>query len=669
LSQGWTKRSQALPLFDELKRRKVFRVAIAYVVVAWVFAQAADLVADNFNAPDWVMQMIIALLIVGLPVSLVLAWAFDLTPEGIIRAQNDDTDLPALSNTLTYSLVGGMLVVVAVILYLIWPSTMPPPPAVAANAIAVLPFANNSAAEENAAIFADGMHDDLLTRLADIKALKVISRTSVMGYRDTTKNMRQIGEELGVTYLLEGRVQRAGNMLHIIIQLIDAESDEHLWQETYDRELTAENIFEIQAEMATLVAATLHQTLSPELTAQLNEQPTQSTRAYDFFLSGNDLRRRGRNDLALKQFERAVEEDPTFAYAWAALSRTHTRKYWSMEDENGTQLKDAIDAADKAFDLVPDLPEAHLAMGDYYLFGFRDFDNALNHLVIAERGMPGSVDVSRSLAGVQRRTGDSDAALITMARAIELDPRNTALLRFQAGTYSGVRNAAQVHYYLDRALEIAPDSAATYRAKLRLGLWLGDDLAELRAVAESIPLTGLAYFAHRILGMFERDYDAVVRFLDASPDDVWGWNSKPHHYAVAYQQAGKPDLALPYFEAAKEELERGLADPDFPENNSRQRMALAEVTAGLGDFDEAVRLAEEAMKEPSDTITAKFLLSEAALGVYVPAGDHGRAIELLDEHFSSNIGWTIEGLLHDPRLDPIRENPRFLALVERYKRP
>ncbi|MGI9261929.1 MAG: hypothetical protein ACR2QR_07825, partial [Woeseiaceae bacterium] len=271
-----------MSFFDELKRRKVFRVVIGYIVGAWVFVQVADLVADNFNAPDWVMQMIITLLVVGLPIALVLSWLFDLTPAGIVRAEDDDSSEPALSNTQTYSLLGGMFAVVIVILYLIWPQTSPPVPIALENSIAVLPFENDSATEEDAEFFSVGMHDELLARLADISALKVISRTSVMGYRDTTKNMRQIGQELGVVYLLEGRVQRAGNRLRIIIQLIDAATDVHIWQDTYDRELTAENIFALQAEMATSVATELHQTLSPEMSARLNERPTRNTRAYDF---------------------------------------------------------------------------------------------------------------------------------------------------------------------------------------------------------------------------------------------------------------------------------------------------------------------------------------------------------------------------------------------------
>ena len=288
----------------------MFRAAIAYVVGAWVLAQVADLVTDNFNAPDWVMQMIIAVLVVSFPVSLVLAWAFDLTPGGFVRARDDDTSHPALSDAQTIGLLGGMFAVVVVILYLIWPQTTPTIPIALDNSIAVLPFANDSMAEEDAEFFSVGMHDELLARLADISALKVISRTSVMAYRDTTKNMRQIGEELGVVYLLEGRVQRAGDRLRIIIQLIDSTSDEHVWQDTYDRELTVENIFELQAEMATSIATELHQTLSPEMTARLNEQPTQNTRAYEFYLSGDQYLKRRQADVAALQFERAIEEDP-----------------------------------------------------------------------------------------------------------------------------------------------------------------------------------------------------------------------------------------------------------------------------------------------------------------------------------------------------------------------
>jgi TolB-like protein len=661
-----------LSLFDELKRRKVFRVAIAYVVGAWVIVQVTDIVADNFNAPDWVMQMIIALLVVGLPVSLILAWAFDLTPEGIIRAQDDDTSEPALSNTQTYGLLGGMFAAVAVILYLIWPQTPPPPPTAFDNSIAVLPFANDSVAEENAEFFAVGMHDELLTRLADITALKVISRTSVMEYRDTTKNMRQIGEELGVVYLLEGRVQRAGDRLRIIIQLIDAASDEHLWQDTYDRELTAENIFAVQAEMATSIATELHQTLSPEMTAKLDERPTQNTRAYDFYLSGEVYLKRLQADVAARQFERAIEEDPMFALAWAALSRAHSRAYWEGRDRIGEQhLEKARDAAATAFKLVPNLPQAHFAMGYFYMYVTREHEKSLAALLEAARDMAGSSEVQQTIAEVQRRVGDFEASIATTARAIELDPRNTRLLLQQATSYAYIHNAAQFHRHLDRVLELEPDSNAVPGLRLRFGLRLGDDLAglRLRAVAAdwNIESDGSWTRDHVLLGIFERDYDAVIRFLDTLPNDSL---DTAFGYATFYQLAGQPDLAEPYWETVKERLEQRVADPNWPDVKSRALMGLATATAGLGDFDEARRLAEEAMamKFPDEPIITNRLLYWAALGVFMPAGDHDRAIELLDEYFATPVGWTIEGMSRDPGLDPIRDHPGWLALVEKYKR-
>jgi TolB-like protein/Flp pilus assembly protein TadD len=676
LLQGRTQRSYPLSFFDELKRRKVFRAAFGYIVGAWVFAQVADLVADNFNAPDWVMQMIIALLVVGLPISLILSWVFDLTSDGIVRAQDEDSSKPALSDMQTYSLLGGMFAVVAVILYLIWPQTSPPPPVALDNSIAILPFANDSAAEEDAEFFSVGMHDELLNRLADIAALKVISRTSVMGYRDTTKNIRQIGKELGVVYLLEGRVLRAGDRLRIIIQLIDARSDEHVWQDTYDRELTAENIFALQSEMAISIAAELHQTLSPEMTAMLDERPTQNTRAYDFYLSGDQYLKGRQSELAARQFERAIEEDPDFALAWAALSRAHTDMYWYEIGgvDFWQHLDKAKDAAATAFELVPDLPEAHFAMGYFYMYVTREHEKSLAELAIAARGMPGSSDVQETIAVVQGRTGNIEASIATTARAIELDPRNTRLLMQQATSYAHIHDAALFHRHLDRILEIEPDSVAVPGLRLHYGLRLGDDLASLRQGAKAensdVFLNGPWVRDHWLLGVFERDFDGVLRLFDELPDGALTASTKAQAYANIYLITGQLDLARPYFEAAKEQLVIRAADPNRPSGKSRTLAQLAFVTAALGDFDEARRLSEEAiaMKFPDEPEVTKFIGLSGVLGVFVPAGDYDRAIELLDEHFATPVGWTIEGLMPDPRLDPIRDHPGWLALVEKYKR-
>jgi TolB-like protein/Flp pilus assembly protein TadD len=617
------------------------------------------------------MQLVLALLVLGLPVSLVLAWVFDITPDGIVRSREVDSSKPALSNTQTYGLLAGMFAVVAILLYLIWPQTSPPAPTVSADSIAVLPFANDSMAEENAEFFAAGMHDELLNRLADISSLKVISRTSVMAYRDTTKNVRQIGEELGVVYLLEGRVQRAGNRLRIILQLIDSRSDDHVWQDEYDRELTAENIFALQAEMATSIATELHQTISPAMTARMDERPTQSTRAYDFYLSGEQYLRRLQADVAIRQFGRAVEEDPKFAVAWAALSRAHSRAYWDeVSIVDGRHIENARNAAATAFELVPGLPEAHFALGYFYMFVTREHAKSLAELAIAEHGMPGSSDVQETIAYVQGRTGDIESSIATTARAIELDPRNTRLLLQQATSYAHIHDAVRFHQYLDRVLEIEPDSIAVPGLRLRYGLRLGEDLAELRAAAKnddsSNYLDGPYARDHWLLGVFERDYEGVIRFLDELPDK----ERRPIGYGEVYQLAGKPELAEPYFELEKENLQRQLADQNLVVGRSRRLMQLAQVMSRLGDFDEARRLAEEsmAMKFPDEPIITKSLHYRSALGIFIPAGNHDRAIEFLDEYFATPIGWTIEGLSRSPQLDPIREHPGWLALVEKYKR-
>lgn len=667
-----------MSLFDEIKRRKVFRVAIAYAVGAWVLAQVAALVADVVLAPPWVMQAVLAVLVLGLPVSLILSWMFDLTPDGIVRARDIDSSEPALSNAQTWSLLGGMLAFVVATLYLVWPQTAPPAPDVIDNSIAVLPFANDSIAEENAEFFAAGMHDELLNRLADIASLKVISRTSVMAYRDTTKNVRQIGEELGVVYLLEGRVQRAGDQLRIILQLIDSTTDDHVWQDEYDRELTAENIFALQAEMATSIATELRQTLSPDMTARLDKRPTQNTRAYDFYLSGDQYLKRRQAELAIRQFGRAVDEDPTFAIAWAALSRAHSRAYWDEVTPIDVHLEKAREAAAMAFELMPDLPEAHFALGYFYMYVTREHENSLAELAIAARGMPGSSDVQHTIAEVQRRSGDIEASIATTARAIDLDPRNTRLLEQQATSYAHIHDTDQLHRYLDRVLEIEPDSVAVPGLRLRYGLRLGEEPAELRLRAKkedsSIAIEGSWIHDHWLLGIFERDYEGVIRFLDELSLASENSNRsvvRALHYGHIYVLVGQPELSHPYFERARRLLEQQVADPNLPAGRSRRLMLLAMATAGAGRFEDARRFAEEslAMRFPDEPMVTKNLLRQAATGVFIPAGDHERAIELLDEHFATPVGWTIEGMLRDPQLDPIRDHPDWLALVENYKRP
>ena len=319
-------------VWGELKRRNVVRVAIAYAIVGWLLLQVADVILDNIEAPTWVFQATLLLLIIGFPVAIIFAWAFELTPEGLKKERDVDRSESVTHLTgrkLDFVIIGVLSIAVVVFSVERFASDEQTPSSSLSTddrrSIAVLPLDNLSPDPENA-FFADGIHDDLLTQLAKIGSLKVVSRTSVLEYRDSPKNMREIGRELGVATLLEGGVRRVGNSVRINVQLIDAKTDEHLWAETYDRELTAENIFAIQREMATSIAGELQATLAIEEVARIGVLPTQSTIAYDLYIRGryfwNQRTEEGFN-RALEYLNQAIEEDPNYALAYAGVASVY----------------------------------------------------------------------------------------------------------------------------------------------------------------------------------------------------------------------------------------------------------------------------------------------------------------------------------------------------------
>lgn len=272
-------------IWGELKQRNVVRVAVAYAIVSWLILQLTDVLVPLLSLPEWVGGFVFLLLVIGFLLALLLSWAYELTPEGIKlegAVDRSESSTPVAGRKLDFFIIAALslaLVFVVIDQYVLEES--PPTAEVfeSLRSIAVLPFDNRSAEQENAAFFADGIHDELLTRLAKIADLKVISRTSVMEYRDTTKNMRQIGAELGVGSILEGSVQRAGDRVRINVQLIDAQTDKHLWADTYERELNTTNIFSIQSEISIAIAKALRATLTPDEQERLVAVPTGSMQA------------------------------------------------------------------------------------------------------------------------------------------------------------------------------------------------------------------------------------------------------------------------------------------------------------------------------------------------------------------------------------------------------
>ena len=395
-----------MSLFRELKRRNVFRVGVAYLVGAWLLIQVSDIVIDNIGAPPIVLQVIFLALGIGFFVSLFFAWAFELTPEGVKREKDVDRSqsiTPQTGKKLNNTILPMMALAIAYLLFDKFSAPAQPgtdhfsqqssgqttdaneksalspveaiaqasneaEPTISRQSIAVLPFDNRSRNVDDE-YFTEGMHDDLLTNLARIASLKVISRTSVNQYKGTEKTIPQIAKELGVATVMEGAVQRSGNTVRINVQLIDANTDEHLWAEIFDRELTTENLFAIQSEISQKIANALEATLSSEETQRLNDFPTQSMEAYNAYLRGRQLLpQRNAKDLAkaMKSFEQAVELDPEFALAWVGIAESA-----SLLEAHGTlnpdkQLQIMEKAIGHALDIDPNLGEAYVSQGSLF---------------------------------------------------------------------------------------------------------------------------------------------------------------------------------------------------------------------------------------------------------------------------------------------------------------
>jgi len=490
--------------FKELQRRNVYRVAIAYLVTAWLLAQVADLALAAFGAPSWVQKTLLLILALGFPIACLLAWAYELTPEGIQRSDRTlGADRPNAGGHRALDLVIiGLLVIAVVVLaadrFLLTGATDPAAPTRGSErpSVAILPFINRSALETDA-FFVDGVHEDLLRQIATIGSIKTISRTSVLQYRESDKSAPEIAAELGVDSILEGGVQRAGNQVRINVQLIDARSDEYLWTESYRRKLSAENIFSIQNEIATAVADALQTALTPRERDELAEVPTRNIDALNAYFSGRrrmETRRPEELEKAATELKKAIALDPEFALAYVALADTYRllNNYGDLPQE----IADARgrEAVDKALLLDDRLGEAYA-----------------------------------SLANLRRRSGDYEGAEQAFLRGIELNPNYAPLYQwygeFLALDAGRPRDAVPISRM---AVTLDPKSAiinADYGETLDAAGRFEEAIAQYRIAIEIDPdfrvaYSGLAYLLER-LGRTAEAIETYRTAVELAREDPW----------------------------------------------------------------------------------------------------------------------------------------------------
>src|SRR6266699_600481 len=500
--------------FEELQRRKVYRVAAAYIIAAGFIIQMGSAILPAWELPNWTFRLVVVLLLIGFPIALILAWAFDVTSEGI-RATKGTAAETHLRRNMIILVATGVIVSAAAGFFLL-------PRTSARNidkSIAVLPFENLSGDPDNA-YFADGMQDDILTNLSKIGDLKVISRMSVMSYRGSgTRNARDIGKALGVATLVEGSVRRIGNRVRVNVQLINASNDEHIWAEDYDRDLT--DVFAIQTDLAQKIVYTLQAKLSPNEKARLDRRPTQDPNAYLLFVQAHDYANRTDmfRDTSLKAeslFEQAIKLDPNFSLAYAGLSMVESWVYHSFDPLPSRRNKARLNA-DEALRLQPDLPEGHLALGFSYYYGDRDYQRALAEFEIAKRGLPNEAQAYMAIGAIQRRQGRWAESTANLEKAAALDPKNSSVLLNLAYNYMATRNFEAADKTFDRGIEAAPESFGSRALKSELAIsWKGDISVaekELASVPPGIDPQGLVTLGRVGIFTLERKFPQALQVV------------------------------------------------------------------------------------------------------------------------------------------------------------
>jgi TolB-like protein/Tfp pilus assembly protein PilF len=674
--------------FAEVKRRNVYKVAVAYGIVGWVVVQVASTVLPTFHAAEWVLQTLVVVVALGFPIALVIAWAFEMTPEGLKRTESVSPDevLPEWSKR-KFAAVFAVLALIATGLmgWQLLRTRFESGNGGAADAsrvpdksIAVLPFESLSDDKQNA-FFADGVQDEILTDLAKVADLKVISRTSVMQYKNAAaRNLREIGRQLGVARLLEGSVQRAANRVRVNAQLIDARTDAHLWAQTYDRDLA--DVFAIQSEIAEAIAGQLQARLSPAEHAAMMQAPTTDLVANDLYLRAKALDELA-NDPGAKEgllravslLEEAVRRDPQFVVAWCLLSEVHLDLYWGGFDHTAARREQAHLALQRAEQIRPDDGEVHLQKGAYAYHGFRDYEHALPEFELARQRLPNSSHLYIYLASVDRRQGRWDDALHNFDRAIELDPRNSFPCEEAGFTRVGLRRYEEARQLLERALALNPNDTFARELAWQLPYSERADTAQWRSHLNAIVAEGKEAASH-VSSMFvfcslaERDRKAAGQGLDLVPaegavnptsDSLW---PRDWYVGLVARSFGDTTAAQTAFASARAEAAKLLQEqPDYEATWS----ILAAADAGLDHKTEAIaegKRACELLPVSKDAWDGPSYITNLAL-VYTWVGEKDLALEQLAASAKMPGGISYGELKLSPIWDPLRADLRFDKIV------
>ena len=675
--------------FSELKRRNVYKVAVAYAVVGWLAVQAASIVLPTFHAPEWALQTIIALVVIGFPIALVIAWAFEVTPEGIKRTEEVDVSDSRRAGKRGWIYIAIIGAAVSIGLFFVGRYTASnkssdedrsrdrESASAPQKSIAVLPFENLSD-DKSAAYFADGIQNEILTRLSNIAELKVISRTSTARYKSKPEDLKTVSQQLGVATVLEGSVQKAAEKVRVNVQLIDARADSHLWAKSFDRDL--KDVFAIQSEVAQEIADALRAKLSPAEASAVAKAPTKDPAAYDLFLKGEYEHRAGLAaqtaeplNQAAAWYREAIARDPNFALAIAQLAISRMRHHWLVAPLRERELAEAGALAKQALTLAPNLAEAHVALGVFYYYGSRQYEPALNEFRRAVELQPNNSQALQFIGYVHRRQGEWERTLDDLGKSLEHDPRNASIMGNLAQTYSLLRRWKDAENIARHALTIDPHDATSMSMLLVSDFNQSGDIRETLRLLATLPsddfLIGNSGTVELVMGrraqtfVLNRDFNGALKGFEKNSNvtaDVRELSSR----TIIRVLAGDLNDAQADADKARLLLEERLREhPD----EIRSMRALSWVYLSLNRKEDATKIARQAVEvlpPEKDAVLGNSNLAALA-EIQARTGASSEAVNTIRRMLSIPAGEVISiaRLKIDPVWDPIRNDPSFQQLL------
>ena len=687
--------------FSELKRRNVYKVAVAYAIVGWLLVQIATQVFPFFEIPNWAMRLVVLAIVIGFPIALVIAWAFELTPEGIKRTEDVDRATEKRGKAHAWIYVVAVGAVLSIGLFFLGrystgnnaasrsaseelrrdkQSEAATASSIPQKSIAVLPFENLSD-DKNAAYFADGIQDEILTKLASIADLKVISRTSTAKYKSKPEDLKTVSQQLGVATVLEGSVQKAADKVRVNVQLIDARADSHVWAKTYDRDI--KDVFTVESEVAQEIADSLRAKLSPAEANTLATAPTKDPAAYDLFLKGEFEERLAENSLKAESYDQAaawyrqaIACDPNFALAMARLVENRMECHWFFEQLSESELAQVRRMAEQALAVATDLPEVHVALGDFYYHGYRQYEQALPEFERAVQLQPNSSNALAYLAYVHRRQGQWERCLEEFKKALQQDPQNAKLTGDLPTTYLSLRMWKEAERGARHALEIDPHATESMRTLLESILGGSGDINEAQRVLATFPAENKIFEGSNYgnlrdmtggrayVSVFARDFNAALKVCEAGGNNATDERRQLSARVAIRVLAGDLTSAQAEAEKAGPLLEGRLRERP---NDIPSMTQLSWIYLALKRNSDATKLARQAanlLPPEKDMLVGNDLLTGLA-EIEARTGATAGAVAILRQQLSVPAGGSVSiaRLKIDPVWDPIRNDPGFQQLL------